>query len=190
MASDSSNTASQTAIVACISFDQRKGTKLIEVCFQPTRTAALRVAVDLKLFETAVQDNGRPKTDEDFAAAVGASSTLVKRIARACVSMDMLDEQGPGLYVPNDVTRLLSKPEYVGGIIHWYAIVFTPDLHMAADLFGGESFDITQLSFSRMPEYLRNTKFQTPENALDGPFQYANKCGSAFAWLSDRPDNF
>ncbi|KAI4594340.1 hypothetical protein KJ359_008364 [Pestalotiopsis sp. 9143b] len=84
--------------------------------------------------------------------------------------MDMLDERGPGPYTPNDLARLLSKPEYVGGIIR--------------------CFDITQLSFSQMPKYLRNTKFQNPENALDGPFQYANKCGSAFEWLTDRPDNF
>ncbi|KAK6214344.1 hypothetical protein LQW54_004572 [Pestalotiopsis sp. IQ-011] len=84
--------------------------------------------------------------------------------------MDIHDERGPGLYAPNDLTKLLSKPEYVGGIIH--------------------CFDITQLSFSQMPEYLRNAKFQNPENALDGPFQYANECGSAFEWLTDRPDNF
>lgn len=74
-----------------------------------------------------MQDNEQPKTDDDFAAVIGASPTLVKRIARACASMDMLDELGPGLYAPNDLTRLLSKPEYVGGIIHWYVNTFTRD---------------------------------------------------------------
>lgn len=67
-----------------------------------------------------MQDGGRPKTNEELAAPTGASLELVKRIARACVSMSMLDEQGPGRYVPNDLTRLLSQPEYSAGIIFWY----------------------------------------------------------------------
>ncbi|RYP75358.1 hypothetical protein DL771_002454 [Monosporascus sp. 5C6A] len=136
----------------------------------PTRTVAARIAVDLKIFGTAVQDGGRPKTNEELAAPTGASPELVKRIARACVSMRMLDEQGPGRYVPNDLTRLLSQPDYAAGIIH--------------------CFDVTQLSFARMPAYLKSAGFPNPQNALDGPFQYANKCGSAFVWLSEHPELF
>ncbi|KAG8159597.1 hypothetical protein KVR01_010234 [Diaporthe batatas] len=41
-----------------------------------------------------------------------------------------------------------------------------------------------------MPKYLRNTHFQNPEDATDGPFQYANKCGHAFGWLSQNPKVF
>ncbi|KAI1465194.1 S-adenosyl-L-methionine-dependent methyltransferase [Daldinia caldariorum] len=145
-------------------------TLLWNVWAQPTRVVAARVAVDLKIFETAMKDNGQPKTNEDLAAATGASPALVKRIARACVSMRMLNEQGPGLYVPNALTALLSQPEYASGITF--------------------SFDITQTSFAKMPTYLRNTGFQNPQNALDGPFQYANSYGSAFTWLTDHPDVF
>lgn len=57
-------------------------------------------------------DGGRPKTDSELAAPVGASPTLVKRIVRTCVSMHMLNEKGPGLYVPNNLTHLLARPEY------------------------------------------------------------------------------
>lgn len=77
--------------------------------------------MDLKIFETAVMDGGRPKTDSELAAPVGASPTLVKRIARTCVSMRMLDERGPGLYVPNGLTNLLARPEYAAGIVFWFA---------------------------------------------------------------------
>lgn len=41
-----------------------------------------------------------------------------------------------------------------------------------------------------MPAYLKSNGFPNPQNALDGPFQHANKCGSAFAWLSEHPDVF
>lgn len=90
---------------------------------QPTRTVAARIAVDLKIFETAVADGGRPKTNAELAAPTGASPTLVKRIARVCVSMRMLDERGPGLYAPNSLTSLLARPEYAAGIVFWYVLL-------------------------------------------------------------------
>ncbi|KAI2618924.1 S-adenosyl-L-methionine-dependent methyltransferase [Hypoxylon sp. NC1633] len=136
----------------------------------PTRTVAARIAVDLKIFETAVGNDGCPKSNEDLAAVTGASPILVKRVVRACVSMGMLVEQGPNLYVPNSMTKLLATKEYAAGIIF--------------------CFDITQPSFAQLPAYLRSTDFQNPENASDGPFQYANNCPSAFTWLIQHPDVF
>ncbi|PVI08507.1 putative O-methyltransferase [Periconia macrospinosa] len=137
----------------------------------PTRTVAARIAVDLKLFETATSNNGSPKTNEQFAAATGASPSLVKRITRTCASMNMLDEQGPGIYGPNALTKLLAQPQYAAGIIF--------------------CFDTTQNSFAQMPGYLRNTKFQNPESPVDGPFQFANKHnGHAFTWLTAHPEVF
>ncbi|KAI1204465.1 S-adenosyl-L-methionine-dependent methyltransferase [Annulohypoxylon truncatum] len=136
----------------------------------PTRIVAARIAVDLKIFETVMCDGGRPKSTEELATPTGASPTLVKRIAKACVSMNMLDEHGPGLYVPNDLTKLMSKPEYAAGVIF--------------------NFDMNQSLFSHMPAYLRNTKFQNPDDPLNGPFQYANQSGSMFTWLADHPEVF
>ncbi|CAI6334215.1 unnamed protein product [Periconia digitata] len=137
----------------------------------PTRTTALRIAVDLKIFETAVADNGSPKTNEQLAAPTGASPTLVKRVARACASMKMLDEQAPGVYAANSLTQLLAQPEYAAGII------FT--------------FDMTQVPFANLPTYLKNNKFQNPENGVDGPFQYAHKHeGHAFHFLTAHPEIF
>ena len=69
-----------------------------------------------------MKDKGRPKTNDDLAAVTGASPTLVNRVARTCVSVNMLDEQGPGVYVPNEMTELLSRPEYQDAIIHWQVI--------------------------------------------------------------------
>lgn len=41
-----------------------------------------------------------------------------------------------------------------------------------------------------MPTYLKSTSFKNPEQSADGPFQYANKCGHAFGWLSENPEVF
>lgn len=85
----------------------------------PTRTVAARVAVDLKLFETACSGNGSQNSNEELAAATGASPTLAKRIARTCVAMNMLDEQGPGIYLPNAMTQPLAQP-----VCRWYRLLF------------------------------------------------------------------
>ncbi|KAF1997422.1 S-adenosyl-L-methionine-dependent methyltransferase [Amniculicola lignicola CBS 123094] len=136
----------------------------------PTRNVAARIAVDLKIFETAVVDDGRPKTITDLAAPTGASPSLVKRIARICASMRMILEKQPELYEPNNLTRLLAQKEYAAAIIF--------------------CFDCTQLSFAQLPAYLKSTKFQNPENTLDGPFQLAHNCGQAFGWLMEHPNVF
>ncbi|KAK8084817.1 hydroxyindole O-methyltransferase [Apiospora hydei] len=145
-------------------------TPMESLLWHPTRTAAARIAVDLKIFETAVENGGHPKSSEDLAAVTGASPTLMKRISRALVSMGMLAEQGPGLYAPNSFTKLLANKEYAAGITF--------------------NFDINMESIAKLPEYLKNTNFQNPENALDGPFQYANDNKPAFSWLVKRPDLF
>ncbi|KAF2654853.1 S-adenosyl-L-methionine-dependent methyltransferase [Lophiostoma macrostomum CBS 122681] len=142
-------------------------TLLWNIWAPPTRSVALRIAVDLKVFETAVQDDGRPKSDAEFATPTAASPILVKRITRVCASMHMLEEKSSGLYAPNALTRLLARPEYTG------------------------SWDCAQPSFAHMPTYLKNTQFKNPQNPTDGPFQYGQKYpGHGFGWLTDHPDVF
>ncbi|KAI1329423.1 putative O-methyltransferase [Xylariaceae sp. FL0255] len=140
---------------------------LLWTIWRPAQIVAARVAVDLKLFETVVKDNGSPKDAEQLAAAVGASSALVKRIVRVCVSMNMLDEQGPGQYIPNDFTRLLAIPEYASGIVF--------------------SFDRTQPSFPQLPAYLRETEFANPMDT--SIFHHATKV-PVFQWFNEHPDVF
>ncbi|KAH7312473.1 putative O-methyltransferase [Stachybotrys elegans] len=131
------------------------------------RVVAARIAVDMKIFETAVGNGGNPKSAEDLAAPTGASPMLVKRIARACVSMGWLDEQGPGIYAPNEMTKLLAIKEYASGII-----------------FG---FDARSLLLTKMPAFLRETGFQNPEDPDAGPFKYATAGVPLQQWLIQEP---
>lgn len=58
-------------------------------------------------------------------------------------------------------------------------------------LTGLESFDCANISFSKLPSYLRNTKFQNPDNAIQGPFQFGHDwTGHAFGWLTEHPEVF
>ncbi|PVH92227.1 putative O-methyltransferase, partial [Periconia macrospinosa] len=137
----------------------------------PTRTVASRIAIDLKIFQTIASDGGCPKTNEQLAVVTGASPKLVQRITRMCASTNMLNEIGPGLYTPNALTRLLAQPQYAASIVF--------------------CFDCTQKSYADMPAYIRKIGFQNPENAVDGPFQYANNhVGHAFTWAAAHPEVF
>lgn len=110
--------------------------------------------MDLKLFETAISDNESPKTAADLAAVTGASPKLVERIARMCVSMHFLDQNGPDHFVANKMTHTIAQPEWAGGIVFHY--------------------DIVQLAWAKLPEFLRNSGFQNPDDAKHSAWSYAN----------------
>lgn len=39
-----------------------------------------------------------------------------------------------------------------------------------------------------MPSYFAKNSYENPTNPMDGPFQYSQGQGHAFAWLNQRPD--
>ena len=86
---------------------------------EPTRNIAARLALDLKIFDTMIRDNGRPKSVVELAAPTGASPKLVQRIARKLATMHMIDETGVAEYAPNQLTRTLTIPKYRDGIRFW-----------------------------------------------------------------------
>lgn len=153
-------------------------TLLWHIWLEPTRLVAARVAVDLKLFETVAKD-GTPKTLDDIVAVTpGASPKLVRRIARACVSMRMIDQKGNDVYVANKMTERLVQPGGAEGIIF--------------------CFETGQPSFTRIPELLRKEGFRNPQSSSDptkpsiGPFQFGQGTKrTIFEWFtSERPDVF
>ena len=83
---------------------------------QPTRLFASRIALDLNLFQTLIENGGQPKTTVELAKPKSASSILVNRIARRLASMGMIQEIGPEEYAPNYLTYELAKPNHSGGI--------------------------------------------------------------------------
>lgn len=150
---------------------------LLTGCLKPTRLAAARVAVDLKIFETVVKGD-TPKTLDELIAPTGASPKLVKRIARALVSTRMIDQTGVDSYIANKLTHRLVQPGGLDGIVF--------------------CFETGPPSFTHLPEYLRNKQFKNPESSSDpnkpsdGPFQYGHKTPSnIFQWFTQsRPDVF
>lgn len=144
---------------------------------KPTHLAAARVAVDLKIFETVVKGD-TPKELNQLIAASGASPKLVKRIARALVSMRMIDQMGVDSYRANKLTYRLVQPGGMDGIVF--------------------CFETGCPSFTHLPEYLRDKAFKNPESSSDpskppdGPFQYGHQTrGNIFEWFTQsRPDVF
>lgn len=89
---------------------------------QPSRYAATRLAVELKLFETLVADSGRAKTIAELSAPKSADPALVARIARHLAATGVIQGTGSGTYVSNALSKALAKPEYSTGIKIWYVL--------------------------------------------------------------------
>ncbi|KAI9686054.1 MAG: hypothetical protein M1822_004037 [Bathelium mastoideum] len=145
-------------------------TLLWYVWAEPGRYVALRVALDLKLFETLAADGGRPKTVAELAAPTGADLNLVHRLARQLGATGVIRELPEQTYAANTLSEALAQPKYQG------AVRF--------------SFDISQPVNAGLPSYFKERGFKTPTNALDGPWQHVHGPGHPFEWLNKHPDVF
>ncbi|KAI9708623.1 MAG: hypothetical protein M1820_003841 [Bogoriella megaspora] len=137
---------------------------------EPGRYAALRVSLDLKLFETLAADGGRPKTIAELAAPVDADKNLVHRLARQLGATGVIRELPKQMYATNALSEALAQPKYQATVRFSYDI--------AVPVFGG------------LPSYFQKHGLQSPSNALDGPWQHTHGPGHPFEWLNKHPDVF
>lgn len=81
---------------------------IFQLGFGPSLNAAVRVAIDLDIFNL-VQT---PTTVRQLAAATGADDTLVLRILRVLAAFGFIDEVGEQCYGPNRLSKALTMPVY------------------------------------------------------------------------------
>ncbi|MCP3993400.1 MAG: methyltransferase domain-containing protein [Actinomycetia bacterium] len=100
--------------------DERISTvRLQELSWRFTETAVLFGAVEVGFF-TKVSSHGR--SVGDLAAALGMSYENAERMAKACVSIGLINRTGDGFENAPDVERYLveGKPTYAGSWIGWF----------------------------------------------------------------------
>ncbi|CAD6594481.1 MAG: hypothetical protein ASARMPREDX12_009039 [Alectoria sarmentosa] len=134
----------------------------------PTQYTAIRLALDLKIFETLATDAGRPKTVAQLSVPTGADHNLIARIARHLAATAVICEPQAAKFGPSALSQALTVPKYAGGVKF--------------------CFDSSLPTYAQMPSYFAKNSWQNPEDANNGPFQHAHGPGHAFAWLNDRPD--
>src|ERR1700733_7981238 len=81
---------------------------IFQLGFGPSLNAAVRVAIDLDIFNLV----HAPITVRQLAAATGADGTLVLRILRIVAAFGFIDEVGEQCYGPNRLSEALTMPVY------------------------------------------------------------------------------
>ncbi|KAI6716085.1 O-methyltransferase [Diplocarpon mali] len=132
--------------------------RLRRVVYQTVQNSALRLAVEMGLPKALAEDNDI--TAAELATRSGADHSLVVRVMRVLIAMDIVDETGEEQYRCNPSTQCLASPTWTG------AVRF---LH-----------DTLSPSFAKLVDYYHSTGFNIKDKTL---FEYA--LGSDF-WTYHR----
>ncbi|KAJ8120845.1 hypothetical protein ONZ43_g2554 [Nemania bipapillata] len=135
---------------------------------EPALATDCRIAVDLEIFSHLKRSGSAGLTAEELAAKSNANVTLVLRMMRHLVAMNIVGEKGKDTYYATPLAEALAEPKYRDGIIF--------------------NYDVAGTSFRYLPEYLKKTGYKLPTEATDGPFQAGHKTDlSLYSWLDQTP---
>ncbi|KIW83260.1 hypothetical protein Z517_02505 [Fonsecaea pedrosoi CBS 271.37] len=119
---------------------------------EPSHLAALRMAVDLRLFDHLAADQGCPKTSDQIAAACSGEPWLVDRMMKHLAAMNTLRQVDVNSYVPNPFAQAMTKSIFRESIVLMHDICIPINLKTA--------------------EFFAENGYTSPTNALDTPTQH------------------
>ncbi|KZL80419.1 s-adenosyl-l-methionine-dependent methyltransferase [Colletotrichum incanum] len=124
---------------------------------QPALGAALKVAMDLQLYQKWHDAGDGEMTLQQIQEMVpNIELKLLSRILRHLAANHVLEEPSIGVFKPTSLSVSFNKPVFGEWINHLY--------------------DATLPCFSKMPRHLAQTKYRNPVDPADGIFQYAKDC--------------
>ncbi|KAJ5713819.1 uncharacterized protein N7483_011000 [Penicillium malachiteum] len=140
------------------------------LAFSPHQAIALRLGVNLKLFDVIAAKAGHSNelvSLDELVDATGAEASIVARIMRFLAAMSVVDEVDQGLYAPTPFSAaLVSSSPLSAGLIH--------STHFLSVL-------------AKLPEYFLTNGWKSPDDAFNGPFQFAIDSPHYFDFLSSNP---
>jgi hypothetical protein len=125
---------------------------------QPTHNNAVRLGVEMRLFEAMEADQGSSKSSSAIADSCTppAEHFLVARMLRHMAAMGTVVETGPDTFAPTPYARALTRVDYSDSIDFVYE-------------------DWQRILISSI-EFFREHGFKSPTSMFDSPFQTAYKC--------------
>ncbi|MCJ1463901.1 hypothetical protein MMC07_002510 [Pseudocyphellaria aurata] len=134
------------------------------------QAVALRLGVDMKLFDAAAKaasDRGEVQI-EALASEASADPLLVTRIMRILVGMGIFKQVAKGSFVSTSrAGAYITGSPVASGVVH-----------------------ITQVmqNLIGLPDFFEKTGFKSPDDAYNGPFQYAKRTDlHFFDYLATKP---
>ncbi|KAF2490471.1 S-adenosyl-L-methionine-dependent methyltransferase [Lophium mytilinum] len=112
--------------------------------FEIHRPTALKVGLDLGLFNKMAEDNASPKSVDQLAKMTGAEARLLGRLLRVMAADRMVEETGPSQYKLNGFSTLLTQEIYQGLLL--------------------DCLETNLLPTALLPDYLKKTGYKNPIN--------------------------
>ncbi|TAQ84328.1 hypothetical protein B7494_g7334 [Chlorociboria aeruginascens] len=145
---------------------------VLRQCFAPHHSIALRLAIDMGLFDAAahISTAGDEITIEKLVLNMNTKpdSLLIIRVMRFLVGMGLFLELGPGIFKSTSVAAAyVTQSPLAQAIVH---MTFQNEV------------------IASLPSYFAASGYQTPGDAYDGPFQafYHTKL-HCFDWIATNP---
>ncbi|KAL3494526.1 O-methyltransferase-domain-containing protein [Aspergillus germanicus] len=139
-----------------------------DAVFNPALLMALRVGVDLDIFQSISDAREEGATTQSIADKSGASFAVIDQILRLLVSRGYILEAGVQTYKPSPLTMTMAAPPF-GAMIR---ACFETGVHTTI----------------HAPEFFRQNKHTFPSSATETPFQLAKNTSLVyFAWLAESP---
>lgn len=133
---------------------------IFRMCWtDPQYNAALKVCMDLKIFEALESKSGFVPVVE-LAQSTGADASLLRRLLRHLAAMGALQEQEPDSYRSTALARAILLNEVSSGPDFW--------------------FNVASPVFSTLPSFLAKTGYKVPSNPANAPWLLAKDTTDTF----------
>ncbi|CAO2658205.1 Nn.00g059280.m01.CDS01 [Neocucurbitaria sp. VM-36] len=152
--------ACTNAVSALQPYDQ----KLMDLLFAPLKSVALRLAIDMRLFDACAPDEN--VTLNQLSNKTQCDELLI--IMRVLIDMKIFNEVDQDVFQPTPAATLYKYDSPMAQIIiHW-------TMHMP--------------QIAKLPDYFAEKGYTSPTDSLDCPFQYAMRTKlHNFDWTAANP---
>ncbi|KAI0141804.1 putative hydroxyindole O-methyltransferase [Xylariaceae sp. FL1272] len=136
---------------------------------EPAKSATIRLAVDVHLFQHLSSAREDGLTPEELADKCGMEIPLLQRLMRHLAAMHMVS-YADGRWHSTALADSLAQENYQ------YSLKFC--------------YDVSRPSFNGFPEFFKRTGYKQPTSLTNGPFQAAHNSELPFfEWLVATPPN-
>lgn len=133
----------------------------------PAFNAAMRVAMDQRVFEKLEINPATPKSPEDLVSE--GDPALLNRFLKHLAAMNMIKSAGPNLYLPTRHSKSFTDPK-INSTVDYYQKINTP-------------------AFAALPKFLAANKYVLPPIAETDNWRFmVGRDEPHFNWLSNRPE--
>ncbi|KAJ5281522.1 O-methyltransferase B [Penicillium angulare] len=137
--------------------------------FYNMQLAAIRTAIDLKLFEL-LSENKIPLTVAQISEKTGANPVFLGRILRYLASYHAVQEVDKDLFTSSNISKTFSQPGFQAGV--------------------GHLFDNAGPSIQEFPTFMKENDYPDVQDNVKTAFQKSMKTDlPAFLWLQQHPKN-